>query len=131
MALDLKQAGETITVTDAELVTDGDPETTYTLQHLTVEKNREFLKQFTKKKPNPRTHQMDDVTDFEAVADAQFDYALAEWSGVLVGGQPVPCTRRYKMLLDGIRRDAIMRRAGSNDVAQVAELRAESFRPVA
>ena len=134
MALELKQAGDTIEKTDAELMPEGDKETVYVIRHMTIEKNREFLKKHTKRKPNPRTHYMEDVTDMEALADDQFDYALSDWRGVVATGTlaPIPCTREYKMLLDGQRRDAIMRAAGLNEVIEGGKrARAESFREVA
>jgi len=131
MALELKQVGDLITVCDADLVPDGDKDTTYSIRHLTIEKNRELRRKHTKRKPNPRTHVMEDETDEYALSDEQFDYALADWKGVVAGGEAVPCTRDHKMLLDGLRRDAILRKAGLNEIAAVGEARKESFRSVA
>lgn len=131
MALKLQTGDDTTDVCDADLVADGDKEAVFTVRHLTVQKNREIVKQHTKQISNRRTHQMDDVTDWEAVADAQFDYVLVDWKGVYVNGEPVPCTKDYKALVDGARRTALMVKAGMNEVAAAAEVRAESFPPLA
>ena len=128
MALELKTADEITTVTDAELVPEGDKDTTYDIRHLTTDKHREIVKRHTQKVPNKRTHQRDDVTDLEAVSDALLDYAIADWKGIVSAGQPVPCTLDYKLLLDGPRKTAILERAGMNEVTAAPERRAESFR---
>jgi hypothetical protein len=126
--LELKSADEITPVTDAELVADGDKDTTYSLRHITTDKHREIVKANTDKVPNRRTHQRDDVVNWEAVQDDLVDYAIADWSGVVAKGQPVPCERVYKLLLDGPRKTAILERAGMNEVAAAPERRAESFR---
>jgi phospholipid N-methyltransferase len=132
MALQLRQAGEVSTVSDADLVADGDKDVTYQIRHLTIEQNREFVKQCTKRVPNKRTHQMEDVTDWEEVSDTQFDYVLADWANIQDSAkQPLACTKENKALLDGGRRLAIMTRAGINEVNTAAERRGESFRPSA
>jgi hypothetical protein len=129
MALQLRQAGELLTVCDADLVADGDKDTSYQIRHLTIEKNRELVRQCTKRVPNKRTHQMDDVTDWEAVSDVQFEYVLADWVGVEdAEGHPLDCTPANKALIDGGRRLAIMSRAGVNEVMAAAERRSDSFR---
>ena len=128
MALDLKTDDDVSTITDADLVPDGDKDTTYTVRHITTDKHREIVKAHTTKVPNKRTHQRDDVTDWNAVSDALLDYALAEWSGVISRGQPVPCDRGHKMLLDGQRKTALLEHAGMNEVAAAPARTAESFR---
>ena len=129
MALELRQDGELTWVTDAELVPDGDAGTRYQIRHVTIEKNRELLKLCTTRKPNRRTGQMDEHTDYAKLNDEQFDYALAEWEGVEAGGEPLKCVWQNKKLLDGQRRDAILIRAGLNEIASAPERREESFRP--
>ena len=132
MALTLKRDGDETTLTDAELMgPDGDKETTYTIRHLTTEKHREVVREHTQKIPNKRTHQRDDVTDWEAVSDALLAYVLVKWSGVVVDGQAVPCEWAYTSLLDGPRKSALLERAGLNAIAATPERRAESFRTAA
>lgn len=128
MALELKTADDITTITDAELVPEGDKETSYDLRHLTTEKHREIVKANTSKVPNKRTHQRDDVVDWEAVSDDLLDYAIAGWSGIVSKGEPLPCVKANKLLLDGPRKSAILERAGMNEIAAAPERRAESFR---
>jgi hypothetical protein len=130
MPIELKEAGETERVCDADLVPDGDKETFYTLRHVTKEVHRDIVTMNTTKVPNRRTHTRDDVVDWTKVSDDQLDYALVGWEGVLKGGKPLPCTTENKRLLDGPRSAAILDRAGANEVTRAGEARAESFREV-
>jgi hypothetical protein len=130
LALELKTADDEVVVSDADLVAGGDKDTSYTIRFLTIEKNRELVKQHTKKVPNRRTHQMEDDTNWEAVSDAQFDYVLKDWKGVRVKGADVPCVPQFKQLVDGTRRGALLVKAGLNEVMAAPERRAESFREV-
>lgn len=128
MALNLKTLEAVDEVNDSDLVPEGDRETSYKIRHITIEKNREVVREHTKKVPNRRTHQPDNVTDWEAVGDALLDYALVDWSGVVANGKSVPCTTENKMLLDGVRRAALLERAGMNEVQAAPERREQSFR---
>lgn len=123
---------KTFTVTDKDLLSDGDPGTSYTLRRLTREKHRETRKAHTESTFNKRTHQKEDKIDWEAVTDALIDYVILAWTGVLYDGQPAPCDLRHKMLLDAPTCDAILERAGMNDLAADAEeveaVKAASFR---
>lgn len=129
MALEIRDDDAIIDVTDAELVADGDKETVFKLRTITLDKNREIVKRHTRKVPNKRTHQMDDKVDWESVTDDLLDWAISEWSGVMAHGQPLPCTISNKKRLDGVRRTAILERAGMNDVQLAPEDREDSFRP--
>lgn len=131
MAVEIRDDDAIVTVQDAELITDGDKETTYQLRTITLEKNREIVRAHTRKVPNRRTHQMDDKVDWDAVTDALLDWALAGWDGVVAHGKPLSCTLEHKKRLDGVRRTAILERAGMNEVRQAPEVRDESFRPTA
>lgn len=130
MAKQLNDADATFTVTDAHLIQDGDSETIYTLRRLTREKHREIQRRNTEQVINKRTHAREDKTDWAAVTDDLVDYVIAGWSGVLFRGQPAPCTRAHKMLLDAPTTDAILERAGLNEVTGSgdAEARDASFR---
>lgn len=127
MALELKKADTITTVTDAELVPEGDKDTTYQVRHLTTEKHREIEKQNTKMVPNKRTHQREPELDADAFTEDLIDYIVAGWSGVVANGEPLPCTREYKLLLDAARKRALLVYAGSNEIVAAPERRAESF----
>jgi hypothetical protein len=127
--LELRVADDRITVTDAELVQDGDKDTTYTLRPLLIDTYRDIVKQHTEYVINKRTHQRDPKTNWEATADALIDYVLLDWSGIHHHGEPVPCDRAWKLRLDAARRDALLEKAGYNEVARpAAEVKQESFR---
>ena len=128
MALNLKTLDAIEEIKDSDLVPDGDKETVYKIRHITIEKNREVVKRHTRKVPNRRTHTQDSVTDYEAVGDELLDYVLVDWSGVVSDGTPLPCTTDNKLLLDGVRRAALLEKAGMNEVQAAPERRAESFR---
>jgi hypothetical protein len=128
--LTLHTADETTEVADTDLVAEGSKETAFTIRFLTIEKHRELVKQFTKPIANKRTHVMEHVTDWEAVADAQFEYVLVDWRGVTLKGAPIPCTTDFKKLVDATRRSALLVKAGLNEVQAAPERRAESFREV-
>jgi hypothetical protein len=66
--------------------------------------------------------------DWEAVSDDLLDYVIAGWSGIIAKGEPLPCVKVNKLLLDGPRKTAILERAGMNEIAAAPERRAESFR---
>lgn len=131
MALKLLKDDDEFTVKDTDLVANGDPETSYGLRHITLDKHREFVKQRTKQVPNRRTHQFDKDIDWDAVSDDVFDYVLTSWTGITDEGAAVPCEWEYKKRLDGVRRIAIMEKAGMNEIQQIREHRADSFRPFA
>jgi hypothetical protein len=129
MAVKLTRKGDTITVTDADLVSGGDPGTTYMLQLMTRHDYRELVRKNTTRKPNPRTRGMEDVTDMEALGDDLVDFVLQGWSGVVDDdGADAPCTRENKLLIDAGRTQAMQERAGVSQVQTGDEGRAESFR---
>lgn len=131
MPVHLMQADDRLTVTDDALgVQGGDKDTSYTLRPLTRETYREIIQRHTKKVPNRRTHQMDEVTDHPAAGDDLLDYAVVAWSGILLGGAEAPCTRENKLKLDLPRASALLDKAGLGEVTSfgAAERRAESFR---
>jgi hypothetical protein len=128
MPLELKTEADVTPVLDSDLVPDGAKDVTYYIRHLTKEVYREIVKSHTQKVPNRRTHQKEDVTDWQAVTDAQLDYALTKWDGVNIGGKAAECNAETRQLLDGPRVLAILDRAGANEIASAGEGRAESFR---
>jgi hypothetical protein len=116
MAKTLKEAGAQFVVRDSELVQDGDKDTSYTLRTLTRDKHREIQKANTEKVINKRTHQREDRVDWSAVTDDLIDYVIVAWTGILIGGKPAPCDRAHKLLLDTPTVDAMLERAGLNEV---------------
>lgn len=126
MAIELKQAGDEIPVTDAELISGGDAETTYTLRRLTIDTWREIARKHTK----PATYRKPERRDEEAFQDDLFDYVLKGWTGIVSNGQPAPCDWEHKKLLDLGRRVAMLDRAGMNEIGAQEDARAESFRPM-
>jgi len=132
MALQLTRQGDTITVKDSELgVAPSDADTSYTVQLLTRATYREIAHRHTKKRPNRRTGQMEDVTDWEAVSDDLIDYIVQGWDGVLDNGAPAPCSRENKLKLDGGRTTALMDVAGLSQIQSASEVKASSFRGAA
>jgi hypothetical protein len=135
MALDLRQADDTITVTDSDLdeVFSPDTETTYTLRTLTSDKVRELRKPYVKTEFDKRTHRPVErpLTEDEYAAYTLdlLDYALCAWTGVHYHGEPVACSRDHKALLDAVRRNALLALAGMNRSTPAAEAaRLASFR---
>lgn len=121
---------EPIVVKDSDLdgITDGDPDTTYTLRPIGVDDHRRLQKQFTKDIIDRRSHQKVPQTDFEGLNDAVLDFVLVGWSGVLMKGAPADCVLANKLKLDGPRRVALAGLAGMNQIARSPEVRVESFR---
>lgn len=127
MALNLLDEAARITVVDSELadVYGGDPDTTYTVRQIAPEKHKELREKHATMVLNKKTHQREEKVDTDALVEDLFDYALVDWTGILHRGQPVPCERQYKLLLDFQRKAALVAIAGMN---RVEEVRAESFR---
>lgn len=126
MAVALIDTSERIEVRDSQLgVPDGDGDTVYVLNPMDVETYRKIVKEHTTRF-NRRSHQKE--PDPEAVADAIFDYVLADWRGIVLRGQPVPCTWEFKAKLDAARRAALLDFAGMNQVQRSPEETGESFR---
>jgi len=130
MAVQLLDSDDRIAVKDSELtgVTDGDPETTYLIRPIAVDDHRRIVKAHTTDVVNRRTHQKEPQVDWAAVNDDILDFVLVDWTGIHLKGQPVACSREYKLKLDGVRRQALADVAGMNQIARAPEVRAESFR---
>jgi hypothetical protein len=119
-------------VGEKELIADGDPDVSYQIRPVGVETHRGFVKQFTSKVPNRRTHRTDDIVDFEAVSDAVYDFALTGWRGIEDNGKAIPCdSLAVKKRLPGMLISAIgeyaMQTGGAH--GRSPEERRESFRP--
>jgi hypothetical protein len=129
MAVQLMDENATREVKDSELpIPDGDPNTVYVIRSITKAKYRQVIKRHTRPVPDKQSRRMVDQTDAQAVSDDLFDYALADWRGVTLHGQPVPCTPEHKALLDSVRTSAILDAAGIGAVEEAAAQRKESFR---
>lgn len=116
-------------VKDSELpIPDGDPNTTYFIRSITKHKYREVFKKHTKRVPDKQSRAMVDQTNSTAVADELFNYALADWSGVTLHGEPVPCNDETRAMLDSVRTAAILDVAGIGAVQGAPEQKKESFR---
>jgi hypothetical protein len=125
MPLELKDEAATWWVTDKQLVPGGDPDTSYEVRRLTLDKHREITKKHTKagtyRKPEGKR-------DDDAIQDDLFDYVLEDWKGVRVNGADVPCEWEHKRLIDVPRRVALLDEAGLNDITAAEDARGESFR---
>lgn len=128
MALKLYSPTERIVVSDADLVEDGDPGTTYTVQLVARDMYQKVSAKHAMKYGGRRGMKLDEQMQFlSAVSDELLLYALVDWSGVLFEGQPAPCDDTHKRLLDGARVQALLAKAGVNQTAG-EEASAASFR---
>lgn len=128
MPIALLDEDVTLTITDADLgLHDGDPSTTYTIRVVTPQVAKRLRRQYTTRKPNPSTHRMEDVTDYEKYGEALWDYVLTGWSGVLwrgkvIGPDDVIDTStgpvKAKTQLDGARKAALIEKSGANEVVE-------------
>lgn len=100
-----------------------DPDAVYHLRALTTDVARQIAKAHTKRVPNPRTHQMEDVRDANALNDALFDYCLVRWEGM--AGAP-ECVLENKKKLPMAIQAALLERAQIGQVTP--EAKAASFR---
>lgn len=131
MAIRILKDGETFVVRDVDLpdVFDGDPDVTYTLRPLSRAKMAELLEANTTRTLNPKTRAMDKVVDQVALMEACLDFCLVGWTGYVSDGQPVPCTREWRLVgLEPVRSKALLDIATS---ARRDEATRESFRPTA
>lgn len=119
MPVELQNEKGTLTLHDDQLnkVEGGDPDVTYTVKQLTGEISRRIA----------RPHDKGPSPDAAAILDDLIDYCLIDWTGIVFDGEPVPCDRRHKLLLDAPRKQAIVQAAALNQVTR-AEVRAASFR---
>jgi len=129
MARKLLRDTEPFAVKETELAMgiEADPDATYHLRPLTVEKVREVVHAHTKQEFDPRTHRKVDVVKEVAVNDALLDYAIESWSGVSNGTAQAPCDLAHKLKLPIEVQRALLARAQVGDLA--AEVREQSFRP--
>lgn len=128
MALRLLNDDEQVTVLDSALIEGGDQDTSYTIRKLTPEKQREIVKRNTRPGNYRRTG---DTINWNAVQDDQLDYVLLAWSGVKDGERDAECSRANKLMLDGVRKLALIDRAGMAEVIAAEEARDASFRGTA
>lgn len=136
MALRLFKADDRIEVADLDLaiyepdIKDGDSETVYTVRVVTPEELRRLRQPHVTWRINRQTHQREEQISPEAAlafADELIDRVLVAWRGVEYDGQPVPCERDYKVLLDPLRKSALVRASTSSQVQSGEDL-AASFR---
>ncbi len=122
MAVKLLDGDGTFDVKDSELpdVTDGDPETVYTVRQIPPHVNRQISKQHSSMKRGQY------VVDQIAIMDDLIEYALVGWVGILDKGVPAPLTKENKGRLDYTRKAALLQLAGLNQVTK--ENREDSFR---
>lgn len=119
MALELLDDATRIDVKDSELddIKDGDPDTVYVVRQISPDVRKEIVKRHTSTPINRQTGQRDRVVDNDAYFDDLLDYALVDWRGILLNGEPVPCVRGHKMRLDMPRKLALLGVAGLNRTA--------------
>lgn len=133
MAIEVLSDDTQIQVVDTELsgVSNGDPEVSYTVRKLDPETHRKIVKKHTRTEFVRGVGRVKE-TDTDALTDELLDYVLVAWVGVLLKGEPAPCTKDLKVRgLDWERKRALLEKAGANDIAREPERRAESFRPPA
>lgn len=129
MALHLLSDSDRITVTDADLVEDGDPGTTYTLRPVSRGLYQRVSEKHAVRFGGRRGLKLDEQIAFSvAINEELLDFALVEWSGILINGQPAPCDASHKTLLDGPRVQALLGKAGVNQIQLSEEAKAASFR---
>lgn len=129
MALELFKTGATFTVRDADLVPNGDPETTYTVQYFTADDADRLRRAATKAKYNPTTQRMEDEFDGLAYALSILDHVIVGWTGIVRDGVPLDCILAHKRVLPGNRRERLLMLSQENVQVKAAE-QAASFRPV-
>ena len=124
MALQLLDGESRFDVRDTELanVIEPDPDVLYAVRQILPATHRQIQQRCLK--PNPQTHRME--PDEEATIDALVDYAVVDWTGWLLRGEPAPCTKEHKTLLDRGRKLALIAKACSN--RQTTQQREDSFR---
>lgn len=133
MALHLMSDGDQVEVADKDLpgVTDGDPDVHYTVRKLSPETHRKIVKAHSKSEFVRGVGRVE-RPDTDAITDDLIDYVLVGWRGVLLKGEPAPCTRELKLQgLDWERKRALLEKAGANEITRAPERRAESFHPPA
>jgi len=130
MALELFKTGSTFTVRDSDLVPNGDPETTYTVQYFTADDADRLRRQATTKRYNATTQRMDEEFDGLAYALSILDHVIVGWTGIVRDGVPLDCILANKRILPGNRRERLLILSQENVQVKAAE-QAASFRPVA
>jgi hypothetical protein len=126
MALELFKTGSTFTVRDADLVPNGDPDTTYTVQYFTADDADRLRRAATKAKYNATTQRMEDEFDGLAYALSILDHVIVGWSGIVRDGVPLDCILANKRVLPGNRREKLLILSQENVEVKAAE-RAASF----
>jgi hypothetical protein len=126
----LFKTGSTFVVRDADLVPNGDPETTYTVQYFTADDADRLRKQATTKRYNASTQRMDEEFDGLAYALSILDHVIVGWTGIVRDGVPLDCILANKRVLPGNRREKLLMLSQENVQVRAAE-QAASFRAVA
>lgn len=128
--LELKKQGATFTVTDAQVVKGGDPDTSYTLRVLTRDDEQRLIEKIAraceKSEWNHELRRMDTVLDQRRakveLTLAVLDHILVEWSGVTDAdtGTALPCTLEFKRMLPQDRQDSLLDIARANAQVKAA-----------
>lgn len=129
MARAIRKADETFTVSEAELFEDGDPEVSYTIRPITRDRYQSVSVRLASKFGGRRAMKLSEQFEFMvAMNEELFDYALVDWSGVTMGGEPAVCDAETKKLLDGVVMQKVLDKAGLNDIRAGEAARAATFR---
>lgn len=129
MAFEVLKDSDQTEVCDTDLagVPNGDPEVFYTIRKLDPKTHKAIVKKHTTYEFVRGVGRVE-KTDGTAATDDILDYVLVGWRGVLLHGDPAPCTREWKLGgLDLTRAAALIDLATANLVS-APERRAESFR---
>lgn len=126
MALQLSRDAE-FRVRDSELgVPDGDEETVYIMRTLTKDILREQSK--ARKSALRAAGSAEARAALGDESDWLLNFALVGWEGVLLVGEPAPCTAETKRMIDIVRTTKLLEKAGLNQIAAAEEQRSQSFR---
>ncbi len=115
----------TFDVKETELGLDqADAGATYTLRPLTRDVVKRFVKAHTSRVRN------EERMNNAAFNEDCLDYCIVAWRGIrdIRTKEDAPCTREWKLRLDGFVSQALMQRAGVNQLQADEADRLESFR---
>jgi len=137
MALRLTQPDERVVIADVDLVVyddqlkDVDDGVTYTVQRITPSEVAQIRRPYVKRQFSRRPTRPEELPiegdEARQMTDDLLDRVLVAWTGVVVNGQPAPCDRAHKALLDFRRKGALIQASMASQVEREAG-RKESFR---
>lgn len=129
MSREIRRAEETFTVSEADILDGGDTDVSYTIRPITRDRYQAVSVRQAAKFGGRRGMKLSEQFEFMvALNEELFDYALVDWSGVTMGGEPVACDSDTKKLLDGAVMQKVLEKAGLNEIRASEDARAATFR---